>query len=596
MYNKSSNTPSVQVAMTEEQEEEEEKTLLKDDDLINVEGTRIRLSKNLVEHAENVKRKALVLKFPKQAVKTEKKRRLGSVIHCDYLKKPKQTSNRRRTDPVVTMSSIFENILNEMRDLPNTQPFLFPVSAKEVPDYYRVIEKPMDLQTIRDGLRNKKYRSREEFLVDVNQVVENCRLYNGVKSALTLTAQGMMDLCLKRFAEKEDKLMRLEKAINPLLDDNDQVAFSFILDNIVVQMKAVENSWPFHQPVNKKFVKDYYEVIKHPMDLSTLQKKVQSHKYQTREQFLDDVELLYHNSRRYNGPDSAFTATALKMLELGRSLLFENEEHLVQLENEIRAAQEAALDAVETDSIMTGTSANPEDSLLGMDSESVDEAYSMSRENITIAEDGDEDSKSWFNESKISNNISYSDSEFVDVEGDDDNAVDMNYSQQQESTQNTSDQISFNVSSSAGGENEDELARDLQITPEASDNEAKLSDSENEDNGEVQQPQNYEQNGQQFYDGGTSQVYYESQEPYQVAAVQEEDENSFDPSDFFMHSALASEAVKQEHMEEQGVQEPAPMETDINNDLQVSESDESDNEAKQGNNSDDGFDIDEFFK
>lgn len=51
--------------------------------------------------------------------------------------------------------------------------------------------------------------------------------------------------------------------------------------------------------------------------------KVQSHKYQTREQFLDDVELLYHNSRRYNGPDSALTATALKMLELGRSLLFE---------------------------------------------------------------------------------------------------------------------------------------------------------------------------------------------------------------------------------------------------------------------------------
>jgi transcription initiation factor TFIID subunit 1 len=41
--------------------------------------------------------------------------------------------------------------------------------------------------------------------------------------------------------------MRLEKAINPLLDDNDQVAFSFILESIVAQMKAVENvsiKWP----------------------------------------------------------------------------------------------------------------------------------------------------------------------------------------------------------------------------------------------------------------------------------------------------------------------------------------------------------------
>lgn len=40
--------------------------------------------------------------------------------------------------------------------------------------------------------------------------------------------------------QKEERLVRLEKAINPLLDDDDQVAFSFILDNIVTQkMMAV---------------------------------------------------------------------------------------------------------------------------------------------------------------------------------------------------------------------------------------------------------------------------------------------------------------------------------------------------------------------
>lgn len=33
--------------------------------------------------------------------------------------------------------------------------------------------------------------------------------------------------------------MRLEKAINPLLDDDDQVAFSFILDNIATQKMMV---------------------------------------------------------------------------------------------------------------------------------------------------------------------------------------------------------------------------------------------------------------------------------------------------------------------------------------------------------------------
>lgn len=92
--------------------------------------------------------------------------------------------------------------------------------------------------------------------------------------------------------------MRLEKAINPLLDDDDQVAFSFILDNIVTQkMMAVPDvslhpsssfcdnrlhstlkpllspqSWPFHHPVNKKFVPDYYKVIVNPMDLENIRK------------------------------------------------------------------------------------------------------------------------------------------------------------------------------------------------------------------------------------------------------------------------------------------------------------------------------------
>lgn len=117
-----------------------------------------------------------------------------------------------------------------------------------------------------------------------------------------------LNLCLCLCAQKEDRLVRLEKAINPLLDDDDQVAFSFILDNIVTQKMMVvpdvshppssilysylshfettdyfmcsnsvlmtffPQSWPFHHPVNKKFVPDYYKVIVNPMDLENIRK------------------------------------------------------------------------------------------------------------------------------------------------------------------------------------------------------------------------------------------------------------------------------------------------------------------------------------
>jgi len=77
-----------------------------------------------------MKRRTLLLKVPKDAVNARKRRRAGSELHCDYLKRQQRPANRRRTDPVVVLSSILETILNEMRDLPDVQPFLFPVNAK----------------------------------------------------------------------------------------------------------------------------------------------------------------------------------------------------------------------------------------------------------------------------------------------------------------------------------------------------------------------------------------------------------------------------------------------------------------------------------
>lgn len=133
----------------------------------------------------------------------------------------------------------------------------------------------MDLQAIRENLRKNKYQSREEFLADVNQIVENSVLYNGQTNALTAASHRMLQTCVEGLAEKEDRLMRLEKAINPLLDDNDQVALSFIFEQLInKKIKFMQESIPFLMPVNKKQVKDYYTVIRKPMDLETMTKKV----------------------------------------------------------------------------------------------------------------------------------------------------------------------------------------------------------------------------------------------------------------------------------------------------------------------------------
>ncbi|CAB0008507.1 unnamed protein product [Nesidiocoris tenuis] len=315
-------TAPMSVALTEEQEEEFEKQLnMDDEDLVNVEGTKVTLSSKLVKHAEEIKRRSLVLKVPRDAMRN-KKRKQPNDLHCDYLKRHQKPANRRRTDPMVVLSTLLEAILNEMRDLPDVQPFLFPVNAKVVPDYYKIVQRPMDLQTIRENLRQKKYQSREEFLADVNQIVENSTLYNGAKSSLTMAAKKMLSVCVERFAEKEDKLMRLEKVINPLLDDNDQVALTYILENVVNnKLKTMSDAWPFAKPVNKKVVKDYYTIVKDPMDLETIERKVKNLQFSSEEdQELEEVT-------EYTLPDDDSQQVAEAMVQLGNIAYYTETPH-----------------------------------------------------------------------------------------------------------------------------------------------------------------------------------------------------------------------------------------------------------------------------
>ena len=158
----------------------------------------------------------------------------------DYLDKPR-TATRRRVDPVVSLASELEVILNELRDLPKCELFRMPVSKKKCPDYALYVTEPMDLSTMRTKLNAGKYKTREEFLADVNQIVKNSEKYNGKNSDLTMEARQMLTICLQRFGAREEEFKRLEKQINPLLDDNDQVALSYLFQQIIqTRLRTIE--------------------------------------------------------------------------------------------------------------------------------------------------------------------------------------------------------------------------------------------------------------------------------------------------------------------------------------------------------------------
>merc|ERR1719228_359721 len=109
------------VAMTLEDEERMEMKMEEDSDenLVNVDGTKVKFSEKILKHAEEIKRKSMQLKIPKDILKSGKRRRAGTGRHCDYLdNKTYKPIKRRRTDPVITFSSYLESVLNELRGLP----------------------------------------------------------------------------------------------------------------------------------------------------------------------------------------------------------------------------------------------------------------------------------------------------------------------------------------------------------------------------------------------------------------------------------------------------------------------------------------------
>lgn len=73
------------------------------------------------------------------------------------------------------------------------------------------------------------------------------------------------------------------------------------------------SAWPFSTPVNKEEVGDYYEVIKEPMDLSTMELKLENDKYESFNQFLYDSRLIFNNCRSYNAESTTYYKNATKL-------------------------------------------------------------------------------------------------------------------------------------------------------------------------------------------------------------------------------------------------------------------------------------------
>ncbi|NWU08934.1 BRDT protein, partial [Cephalopterus ornatus] len=126
-----------------------------------------------------------------------------------------------------------------------------------------------------------------------------------------------------------------------------------------VVMKALwrhNYSWPFHQPVDAAALNlpDYYSIIKKPMDLGTIKKRLEHNYYTKAAECIEDFKTMFLNCYMYNKPgdDIVFMAEELEKVFMKKMAQMPPEERLLSLNK----AKKKGKKPEETQQLIPGTS------------------------------------------------------------------------------------------------------------------------------------------------------------------------------------------------------------------------------------------------
>jgi len=184
--------------------------------------------------------------------------------------------------------------------------FSKPVEWKKLGllDYPKLISEPMDLGTVSEHLQKPGHYARlETFTNDVRLIWKNAFIFNAPETPYFKAAKTLSDVVEKRVEELEKEA---ELANAPDIDSMQRCAL--LLEDM---RKNPLSEW-FREVVQWQELGliDYPQVIKTPMDLGSIHKKMQHKEYLSVEDFAHDMRLVWQNAITYNSAASMFGVVA----------------------------------------------------------------------------------------------------------------------------------------------------------------------------------------------------------------------------------------------------------------------------------------------
>lgn len=121
---------------------------------------------------------------------------------------------------------------------------------------------------------------------------------------------------------QDPKGLESKKKLKPCGGGSEAVGFPKDLvrkcQNVLGKLMNHKYGWVFNKPVDVRKLKlhDYYTIIKHPMDLGTVNDRLSKNWYKSPMEFAEDVRLTFNNAMKYNdkGQDAHIMAQVLLKL------------------------------------------------------------------------------------------------------------------------------------------------------------------------------------------------------------------------------------------------------------------------------------------
>ncbi|KAF6201871.1 hypothetical protein GE061_004267 [Apolygus lucorum] len=133
---------------------------------------------------------------------------------------------------------------------------------------------------------------------------------------------------LCELVRKREKLKRELTKVKASCLEMELCPFNFYLHRLLDLIRAKDTGEIFIEPVDQTEVPDYSDIVKFPMDLSTMRAKIDQFEYSTLQEFRNDFVLMINNCLEYNSKETAFYRAAIKMRDQCNPLFKQAEKDL----------------------------------------------------------------------------------------------------------------------------------------------------------------------------------------------------------------------------------------------------------------------------